>query len=448
MRQSSAQLATVILTCLVIPLAGLIPEARGANDYKNSAHADSSIGVLRTSAELSSSTRGNNYASGNCAHCHEQHGSIDGSEPTPAGGTPSNFALFADTNPTSHTTNFCFNCHQPNISSLQSGGITNNDYSTTFGGQSVATSTTVKDSFNTTGSVHDLTDIQTELTNHSPTTWSFATTDNACSGCHNPHFSQKNNDTGLSYATTYFLDTAVSRPGQRDNLPAAANNLWGDGSGERMSDHVSGVTSGAYRAPFYVGATTNNTTTTHEPDGQSGSVAGGSTNVTGANTPDYPTLCLDCHGSSAPDSNGSVSGTSPSRTVPEIPWFSGDTGFAARAQHGQANAAGSSAGNRRAPYTTDGSNGTSEDTSTNFVLSCLDCHEPHGAQQTNAEFMLRSTVNGYSTSLGSSSGRWLGFCTTCHTMNAAGTPNHSSLSSTNDCSAATCHGHGGTNQNF
>ena len=38
--------------------------------------------MLRTSSELSSNTRGNSYAKGNCAHCHEQHGSIDGSEPT------------------------------------------------------------------------------------------------------------------------------------------------------------------------------------------------------------------------------------------------------------------------------------------------------------------------------------------------------------------------------
>jgi hypothetical protein len=447
MRRSSAHRATVLLAGLVILLAGRIPEAGGANDYTNSAHGDSTIGVLRTSSQLSSSSRGNNYASGNCAHCHEQHGSIDGSEPNPAGGSPSNFVLFADTNPTSHTTNFCFNCHQ-GVGSYQTGGITNNDYSTTFGGQSSATTTTVKDAFNTTGSVHDLADIQTELLNHSPpsgATWSFASTDNACSGCHNPHFSQKNNATGLSYATTYFLDTAVSRPGDRFKLPP--NNLWGDGSGERMSDHVSGVSSGAYRAPFYVGATTNNTSTTHEPDGQTGSVAGGSTNVTGANTPDYPTLCLDCHGSSAPDSNGSVSGTSPSRTVPEIPWFSADTGFAARAQHGQANAAGSAAGNRRAPYTTDGSNGTSEDTSTNFVLSCLDCHEPHGDQQTNGEYLLRSTVNGYSTSLGNSSGQWLNFCTACHTL-TGGTPNHGGLTATNDCSASTCHGHGGATQNY
>jgi hypothetical protein len=437
MRRSSLYRATVVLAGLVILLAGRIPEAGGANDYTNSAHGDSTIGVLRTSTQLSSSSRGNNYASGNCAHCHEQHGSIDGSEPTPTSGSPSNFVLFADTNPTSQSTNFCFNCHQTS-GSLQTGGITNNDYSSTFGGQVTASTTSVDDAFNpTAGSSHNLSDILSEL----QTNFSFASTDNPCGGCHNPHFAMKNSATGVTFATVYYTNTAVSRPGQRNNLPAVANNLWGDGSGERMSDHATSG-SGTYRAPFYVGATPSNTTTIHEPDGQSGSVAGGSTNVTGANTPDYPTLCLDCHSSS-------VTSTALG-TLSAIPWVSGDSGFAARGQHGQANAGGSGAGDRIAPYTTDGSSGTGEDTSTNFILSCLDCHEPHGSQQTNGEFLLRTTVNGTATSIGSGGGRWLNFCTACHTMTGAvtGGPNHGALAATNDCSAATCHGHGGTNQNY
>ena len=429
MSVSQSHLRMLLFAGFFVLIASHSPSVFAANDYTNSAHGDSTIGVLRTSNALSNSSRGNNYARGNCAHCHEQHGSIDGSEPTPVDTNPSNFTLFTDTNPTSQSTNFCFNCHQTS-GSYQTSGITNNDYSTTFGGQAAASTTSIDDAFNpTSGSAHDLTDILTELTSN----FSFASTDNPCGGCHNPHFARENN--GSTYDPT---KAAISRPGQRNNLPPA-NNLWGDDTSERMLAHASGG-SGTYRAPFDVGANPANTTTTHEPDGLSGSVGAASPNVTGANTPGYPTLCLDCHSTT-------VSGTNPSRTVPAIPWISGDSGYSTRAQHGQASGAGSTAGNRIAPYTTDGSSGTGEDTSTNFILSCTDCHEAHGSQQTNGEYLLRTTVNGTATSLGSGGGRWLNFCTACHSM-TGGTPNHSTMGTSTDCSTTNCHGHGGTSQNY
>jgi hypothetical protein len=219
-----------------------------------------------------------------------------------------------------------------------------------------------------------------------------------------------------------------------------------------MSDEATNG-SGVYRAPFYVGANPANNPTTHEPDGQSGTVQT-STNVIGANTPDYPTLCLRCHGSPGGNTGGTggaVSGTNPSRTVPEIPWYSGDSGYSTRAQHGRANAGGSTAGDRIAPYTTDGTSGTGEDTSTNFILSCTDCHEAHGSQQENGEYLLRTTVNGKTNiTLGSGGGRWLNFCTACHELltGGGGPPNHSTMASTTDCSTTNCHGHGGTSQNY
>lgn len=427
-RSQTTILSTVIITISI----GYAPAAMAANDYTNSAHGSNSIGVLRTSTELSSSTRGNNYARGNCAHCHEQHGSIDGGEPAPVDGSPSNFALFTDTNPTSQTTNFCFNCHQ-SLSSLQSGGITNNDYSTTFGGQSSASTTSIYDAFNpSAGTAHDLTDVQTELVN----SFSFASTDNPCGGCHNPHFAEKNNATGASYDPT---KAAISRPGQRNNLPDAANNLWGDDTSERMQARAT-ADGGTYRAPFYVGANPANTSTLHEPDGLSGSVGASSPNVTGANTPDYVTFCLDCHSSA-------VAGTNPARTIPAIPWTAGG----ATSQHGPANGGGSSAGNQIAPYTTDGSSVTGEATGTNFVLSCLDCHEPHGSQQTNGQYLLRTTVNGTATSF-TGTNAWFTFCTTCHILNGTGgggVPNHSAYgTTTSSCNNANCHGHSGGTQNF
>jgi hypothetical protein len=103
-----------------------------AGTYTDSAHGSSSIGVRRKSTA--------EYARGNCAHCHEQHASLEGSEPTPAGGGPSVFALLGDNFDESQTgssyvqsDDVCFYCHA-NTTSLQSGGIDNRDYSETFGG--------------------------------------------------------------------------------------------------------------------------------------------------------------------------------------------------------------------------------------------------------------------------------------------------------------------------
>mgnify|MGYP005636853101 CR=1 FL=1 len=103
-----------------------------AGTYLDSAHGNNSYGVSRTSTS--------GYTKGNCGHCHEMHASIDGSEPAPIGSAPSKWCVFAinfDTsqtaNPYSQDDNFCFYCHT-NTGSLQVSGITNNNYSATFGG--------------------------------------------------------------------------------------------------------------------------------------------------------------------------------------------------------------------------------------------------------------------------------------------------------------------------
>jgi mono/diheme cytochrome c family protein len=49
-----------------------------AGPYLDSAHGNSAHGVKRTSTLQ--------YATGNCAHCHEQHAMIAGSQPEPYGG--------------------------------------------------------------------------------------------------------------------------------------------------------------------------------------------------------------------------------------------------------------------------------------------------------------------------------------------------------------------------
>ncbi len=67
-----------------------------AGTYTSSAHGQS---VSRTVM----ASKG--YATGNCAHCHEQHGSVEGSEPAPVGGAPSSFLTFASEE------NLCYGCH-------------------------------------------------------------------------------------------------------------------------------------------------------------------------------------------------------------------------------------------------------------------------------------------------------------------------------------------------
>ena len=359
--------------------------------YTTSAHGDTTIGVKRTATELSG------YSRGNCAHCHEQHGSIEGSEPVPVDGAPSPFALFSDPNPTSQTTNFCFNCHDT-VGGVQSGGgILNYNYNVNFGGGPIV-SKSIYEAFNpAVGSSHGLSQISTFIQAQWPTT--FGSQSNPCDGCHNPHYAKKNNRTGASYDAT---QAAITRPTDHENL-------WGDDASERMN-----ISAGAntYRAPFFVGANPANNPTLHEPDGMSRLTI--SPEVQGSTTPDYNTFCLDCHQFAI----GSLEA---------IQWF-----VSTRAQHGHVDG-NNGGGTRLAPYTLDGTSGTAQDVATNFVLSCLDCHEPHGSQAANGEYLLRTTVNGVTGITYGGPGQWYYLCIACHTSA------HASPAST--CSGLFCHGH-------
>ena len=55
------------------------PKIIFAGDYLNSSHGNSGTGVDRSTIDPKFSS----YSVGNCAHCHEQHSSIEGTEPTP-----------------------------------------------------------------------------------------------------------------------------------------------------------------------------------------------------------------------------------------------------------------------------------------------------------------------------------------------------------------------------
>ena len=69
-----------------------------AGDYLDSAHGDPSDGVERPSMS--------SYATGNCAHCHEQHGSVGGSEPSP--NTPAGPDVYLEA---ANEEELCFACH-------------------------------------------------------------------------------------------------------------------------------------------------------------------------------------------------------------------------------------------------------------------------------------------------------------------------------------------------
>ena len=355
-----------------------------AGTYTDSAHGNSTYGVERTSTAQ--------YATGHCAHCHEQHASIDGAEPGPTGG-PDNYLLF-NINHISQTDNFCYSCHGDGT--FYTNAITNYSYSRTFGGDTGNSVDDIKEAFDLSGSTHGLADILIKIKTDWPST--FNDNSNPCSGCHNPHLVQKK----IS-SNTYRADkSALSRPGNH-------NELWGDTDGsvdkERMDEYLGA--SEYYRAPFYVNANSALPITPREPD----RISRFYSEANGFNLTNFVTFCLDCHSSSI-------------GTVKAIDWsINGDV-------HGKAfKSGGTDNGNRMAPYTADGTSGTLEDTGKNFVLSCMDCHEPHGSSNPK---LLRTEVNNKA-GISFSGGQFNNFCNgSCH----------SSTHNESTTSCVECHYHG------
>jgi len=330
-------LLALLAIWLVGPLSG-----QAAVNYSDSAH-----GNLADRDGIPST-----YAQGNCAHCHEQHASVGGSEPVPDNGGPSSFLLLAEgfsgkqQNTYGQADNVCFYCHTSSAS-LQSLGITNNDYSATFGGATVTTSG-ILEAFNQT-SYHNLYDIGRCMTgsNGAITFTAFPAGTNPCLACHNAHLAKENNSAPGDPTLT-----AISRP-------AAHNSLWGDDSPtERMA-------SASYQPPMYFNTYS---TLVLEPDG-------GGTNQA-EKTPDYNTFCIDCHNATT-----SITSTSLGRPLNTFDW-TGTT--ASPDQHGAGIATNRNNFNEAKPPYVEASLGS-------YSLACTDCHEPHGSP--NA-FLIRSYVNG------------------------------------------------------
>jgi len=273
------------------------------------------------------------------------------------------------------------------------------NYSYMAGGDTTATSPNdIKEAFNQVA--HNLDDIQTFIRNK----WNFSNTlgdNNPCSGCHNPHRAKRDPHTSGSPRIVggNLVVSAVSRPSDH-NQNNNAWRLWGDDPGERMSDYTPN-----YQAPCRY--PWSSTCSSFEPDG--------SNTMNGSNLFDTVTFCLDCHGSAPQFYSNRLN-----RNVKIIDWGAGGD------VHGLYND-----GNwdsyfiQKSPY--------NQNDLYNYVLSCLDCHEPHGSRN---EYLLRQEVNGNQVPVIAQTGRWYYFCISCHT--SVDEP-EIHVGPSGDCSS--CHGH-------
>lgn len=305
-------------------------------NYTNSAHGDTTFGVKRSDMPDA-------YTTGNCAHCHVQHGSVDGSA-GPAHGYALfsvNFAEGADIIYTS-TDSVCFQCHTTSNSRQQGGSLPNPDYAETFGGFDEGTNQGVLEQYNPDteleDSYHNLDEVQTYAAQNFA--W-FKKDTTPCVACHNPHLARRNKANVAD--PTY---TAIS-------LPSDHESLWGDDAGETMARY------GGYQAPFYY-----NSTTAYEP--------GGLLTSDPSKVPDYVTFCNECHGSD----KAPIYSTRRKRNLVMVDWSAAGDKHGARGRDGTTWL--------REPYATLGGKN-------NYVLSCVDCHEPHASPY---PFLMRRSING------------------------------------------------------
>jgi hypothetical protein len=347
----------------------LYPEKASSGPFLNSTHGNSSYGVNRTSI----STFG--YPKGHCTHCHEQHASIDGTEPapnSPAG--PDQFLLFSD-NYTSQTGNVCLKCHT-DTGSYQAGGIVNRSYSYRAGGYSSDSLNDILEAFSfcysgcgtPSSSSHNLANIKTVITGKP---WNYTSDSNPCTACHNPHMvigdPANAPNSGKTSGTRGF--SPVSRPSLHSKVTSDWG-LWGDVAAERMDQKAPAVGAGTmYQAPY-------NDTNKYEPDGSS--------TENGSNLTDFVSFCTDCHNASD-TINTDHSLFNPSTgamgryTLFKINWPGEHHGGYATTNYCSLSGVSLLA----SPY--DGLTDCGK-----HVLSCTDCHEPHGSPN---NYLVRPRVN-------------------------------------------------------
>ncbi len=237
------------------------------------------------------------------------------------------------------TDNFCFKCHD-NTTTYATTVIKNRSYSYRAGNYNTDSMDDILEAFSLS-SKHKLSDIKTFINGK----WGYTASSNPCDACHNPHIAQgdpvNSPDSAKSPSTRGY---PVVRPSEH---ATNYNNLWGDISTERMSNYTVN-----YQAPYRY-----NSITTYEPDG--------STTQNGSNLTDFNTFCTDCH-----NTTYTIYSTTLGRNLKKIDWNvelhgKGEFGGILYPQN---------------PYNGGGT-----------VLSCTDCHEPHGSPNV---FLLRKEVNG------------------------------------------------------
>lgn len=384
----------VVLLGVLIWLLGSWDGATAFDSYTDSAHGDAVYGVHRLNTA---------YDVGDCVHCHD----------TFNGGTccVNEKMLFGPMNPTSQSENYCFHCHTTDGSSQASFDRINYNYSYWFGGDTVhhTTPDSIYDAFNpAAGSSHNLADVLDFVKTKWPDT--FGDESNPCNACHNPHLSQRG--------------YPIVRPTDR-------NNVWGDEPGEMMTDYAFDQ-GGLYQAPYRYGSTT-----TYEPDG--------SATTDGSNLPDYVTFCSDCH-----DEANNIYSTSLGRDLKKVGWSQTSRscdGYPAGDYHGSITRCFPVEGMVEAtcgclkdeygdclldeygdPIPAPANWGALKDPywgadQENYILSCTDCHEPHGAVNGNGStipYLLRKTVNGHYNKIAPGPGPWTWsreFCQSCHVHN-------------------------------
>lgn len=340
---------TIILLIAVNLVMFFCVQSLDAGKFLSSAHGNSLKGVKRVAAGFPT-----DYTQGHCAHCHEQHATIGGSEPAPTGG-PDNYLLF-DTNYNEvGNDNFCLECHT-GVGSYQSGGLANYSYSYRAGGWTSGSFDDIEESFSYTspGTSHNLENIKTFITGK----WGYTANSNPCNACHNPHAAQGDPLGTSSSKSDGTRGWPVSRPSMHnDDNDNNSWGLYGDEPGEKMIDY----TATGYQPPFRNG---NNN---YEPDG--------TTTDDGSNLTDYVAFCTDCH-----NSTNIIYSDTLGRNLNKFNW--------SEEKHGGGSA--TNDGNETYPITD--VVGPYEETSLgNYVLACTDCHEPHGSSN---RFLIRKGVNG------------------------------------------------------
>lgn len=392
----------------------LYPDKASSGPYLDSAHGNTSNGVNRSTIAAFG------YSVGNCTHCHEQHASIGGEKPSVPGacGTvAAQYELFCIYSPDPYAQNFffCEACHM-NSSPIQT--LTSEyNYSYIAGGNlsGITCPSSIRDAFgfitdtcsggsstcgSSSGSAHCLRDIVTFLATMAPSSWNFKAGIDPCSGCHNPHRAQVDYDlNGFQWASN--SKSSLSLP-SRHSTDNNVWDLWGDDSGERMSKYS--IYQAPCRYPWSIPCTA------FEPDGSGDDgLRNASRNV------DSVTLCQSCH------VYANIHSTRLGGNLKKIDW----TGAGDIHGVGTQPSCACDWGDKTVPYFSLISSPDcslppppNQEWNTNYVLSCLDCHEPHGSPN---EYLLRQIVNGVNVIDAShnngpiTGGKWWYFCTACHT---------------------------------